>query len=513
MSSNELSDTINKTGTALESRFIKALSFRTVVPVALFAMIFVLSLRQATHLDPDLWWHIKAGEQIVLNQSVPHVDNFSYTKQGAEWVAHEWLSEVLIYELFRAFGLVGLTIVFSTMVTAVLFITYLRCHGRPYAASIATLLAASASSPLFGVRPQMITLLFAGIYIAVLEKYARKGYSKSLIWLIPMMLLWVNLHAGFALGLGLVGLYIVSLFLDGLVPRLRPLALVLLSCIAIVPINPNGFRMYSYPIETITSSSMAAFIEEWASPDFHKLMYLPLALLMLATFAVLTLSTNRAKKGELFLVLVTCFAAMRSVRHIPIFALVAAPVFANHLWDMVTNRGWDKWFTKPEKRLGAFNSAVNLLLLALPFILIVFRLWHFAAHERSYEEIRNPVAAVDFLQKERLPGPIYNRYGWGGYLIYRLYPDYRVYIDGRADVYGDDFFAQTMNVYDGLEDADRLLDNYHVNTVLIAPSVAMATLLRANVKWTIVYEDKQAVIFGRVSTLPSGSQAPFYLHQ
>jgi len=264
-----------------------------------------------------------------------------------------------------------------------------------------------------------------------------------------------------------------------------------------VPLNPNGFRMFWYPYETLTSSSMAAFIEEWASPDFHKLMFLPLAILLLTTFGALAISPKRARMSELFLVLITAFAALRSVRHIPIFALIAAPVLANHLWALASERGWDKLFTGEESRPTGIKLIINTILLLAPLLLGVSRVWHFATHEKAYEAIRNPVAAVDFLKSHQLPGPIYNRYGWGGYLIYRLYPEYRVYIDGRADVYGDVFFAEAMSAYDGLGNWKQSLDHYGVNTVLISPDVALASLLRSDGEWKIVYEDSKAIIFSR----------------
>ena len=263
------------------------------------------------------------------------------------------------------------------------------------------------------------------------------------------MLLWVNLHAGFALGLALIGLYIVRAVLDGEWNHVRPLLIVLVVCTAVVPLNPNGFRMFSYPYETLTSESMAAFIQEWASPDFHKVTYLPLAILLLSTFAAMALSPTRARLGEIFLVLVTALGALRSVRHIPIFSLFAAPVLAKHLWAIAKERGWDKSLTGAEARPTGIKLLINIVLLLAP--LAPRRVARLALRDApaKLHTLRNPVAAVEFLKSQRLPGPIYNRYGWGGYLIYQLYPEYRVYIDGRADVYGDDFFAEAMRTYDG----------------------------------------------------------------
>ena len=475
------------------------LTFRRVFPIVLFSMVFVLAVRQSVSIDPDLWWHLKAGQQIIDTRSIPHTDDFSFTKQGSEWVAHEWLSEVIMEGIYRLSGLVGLVTIFSLIVVIALWLTYRRCDGKPYAAGIAILLAAAASSPLFGIRPQMLTLLLASIYIVLLEQFDPKEQTRRLWWLVPLMLLWANLHAGFALGLALIGLYIVRAVVDGEWNCVRPLLIVLVVCTAVVPLNPNGFRMFSYPYETLTSTSMAAFIQEWHSPDFHQITYLPLAVLLLSTFAAMALSPARARPGEIFLVLITALGALRSARHIPIFSLFAAPVLAKHLWAIAKERGWDKLLTGAETRPTGIKLLINVVLLLAPLALGVSRIWHFAVHAREYEAIRNPVAAVEFLESRHLPGPIYNRYGWGGYLIYKLYPEYRVYIDGRADVYGDAFFTEAMQAYDGLANWREPLDRYGVQTIIIDPDVALSSLLRSDNQWSKVYEDGQAIIFRRTS--------------
>jgi len=211
----------------------------------------------------------------------------------------------------------------------------------------------------------------------------------------------------------------------------------------------------------------------------------------------MALSPTRARLGEIFLVLITALGALRSVRHIPIFALFAAPALAKHLWAIAKDRGWDKLLTGTETSPTGIKLLINVVLLIAPLALGASRVWHFATHQRYYETIRNPVAAVEFLKSQRLPGPIYNRYGWGGYLIYQLYPEYRVYIDGRADVYGDSFFAEAMRTYDGAGDWNNSLDSYGIRTVLISPDAPLASLLRNDGKWKVVYEDNDAIIFSR----------------
>ncbi len=182
------------------------LTFRHIFPLAFFLMIFALAVRQSAFIDPDLWWHLQTGQDIVASRAIPQTDIYSFTKAGSEWVTHEWLSEVVIYATYRISGWAGLLFVFSGFITAAFYLVYRRCTGKPYIAAFAILLAVAASSPLFGVRPQMITLLLASTFIALLTDYSNDGKSRRLYWMVPLMLLWVNLHAGFALGLGLIGL-------------------------------------------------------------------------------------------------------------------------------------------------------------------------------------------------------------------------------------------------------------------------------------------------------------------
>ena len=476
------------------------LSFRNIFPLVFFLMIFALAVRQSAFIDPDLWWHLQTGQDIVASRAIPQVDIYSFTKAGSEWVTHEWLSEVLIYGIFRFAGWAGLLVVFSGLIAAAFYLTYRRCVGKPYIASAVILLAVLASSPLFGVRPQMITLLLASIFITLLTQYSNGGRKGRLNWMAPLMLLWVNFHAGYALGLGLIVLYTISLAIDrkwDLIPRL---GILLIACTAVVPLNPNGFRMFTYPIETLRSPSMAAFIQEWASPDFHKAMFLPLALFLFLLLGALALSPKRARASEVFLVFVTGLAALRSARHIPIFALIAAPVLAEQIWAVMSARGWDIRLFAPEGSTPRPAVVFALLLLLAPAALDVALIKHFVSNQPAYEARNYPRAAVNFIDEKQLPGPIYNRYGWGGYLIRRLHGEYPVYIDGRADVYGDNFMYEAFNTHEGRNGWQGSLDRYSIRTVLIEPDVPLASLLRNDEQWQKVYEDHQAVIFTRSGT-------------
>jgi hypothetical protein len=285
-----------------------------------------------------------------------------------------------------------------------------------------------------------------------------------------------------------------------LLVRLRPLAFVFAACVAVVPLNPNGLRMFSYPFETLRSHAMHAYIEEWFTPNFHLIISQPFALLIFATFVVLAFSPKRARPSELLLLCVAAYAALRAWRNIPLFALVAIPLLAEHAWHLLTSCAWGRWLHAPEKREAGGKAwgqlALNvLLLICVPVGLCVANVAKVVAKQTTIEAETYPAAAVEFLRAHPQSGAIYNDYGWGGYLIWKLYPQREVYIDGRADVYGDAFMEETLATMAGERNWREPLERYGVRTAIIKPNAPLASLLRQDGMWRSVYEDRQAVIF------------------
>jgi len=489
--------------------------FRSSRRLLVFVFMLVIFAGAAQPItDPDFWWHLKTGQYIVETRSIPHTDIFSTLRFGSEWVTHEWLSEVFIYGVFRTLGYGGLIVVFSIVITAAFWIAYQRCRqlaGHPYVAGFALLLGAAATMPTWGVRPQMFSLLFASIFISFLDRYSRREAMPSIWWLAPVMILWVNLHAGFALGLVLIVLTIAGLLLDWLLlrkdsfadvlRRARPLCWLLIICVAAVCLNPNGARIYSYPFETLSSHAMMQYIQEWRSPDFHNPLFQALALLLLATFSALALSNKRPRPGQLLMLVVTAWATLQSGRNVAFFALVAMPLLAEHSWTFITNHRWGQWLIASEKRKpderSTLKIVLNVLLLVIVLTVVALGVVRAVAKQPVIEAQEFPAAAADFIRDQKPPQPIFNEYVWGGYLIWRLYPDYRVYIDGRADVYGDELMKEFLAVNDGKPAWREPLENHGIRTVLVKPDAALVSLLRQDGGWQNVFEDKQAVIFVR----------------
>ncbi|HEY1659038.1 MAG TPA: hypothetical protein VGG14_11875 [Candidatus Sulfotelmatobacter sp.] len=464
-------------------------SGRRVFQAILFLGLFTLAVRNVD--DPDVWWHLKTGEYIAAHKSVPRTDPFSSTRFGQPWVAHEWLTDLGLYELYRATGLAGPILLFAVMVTAALIVLYLRCGSAAYVAGAITLLGAFATRPVWGVRPQIISLLMTSFWLLILERSEKN--PELLWWTVPLTLLWVNLHAGFALGLAVYAVFILGALIEAGFSHnlhsglLHPAALVFGIDILIVPLNPNGLRMYSYPFETLRSSAMQNYIAEWASPNFHRAEYLPFLLLVLATFVALACSRASLRARDLLLLLASLFASLESIRLIPFFVLIAVPIISRRLptWPRSDSH------LRPAWPRTAINLAIILALAGFAAI----HSQQVIGGQPAIEAEVFPARAVAFLKLHPPEGRIFNHYNWGGYLIWKLHPPIQVFIDGRADLYGEQFFHDFADAYQLKDDWQQILHRWQVETVIVPSDSALALGLQEDHDWSIEYHDAQATIF------------------
>lgn len=487
------------------------LETRRVFVVILALGLFAMGARGVT--DPDVWWHLRMGQLIIQNHGVFHTDPYSFTRFGQAWVNHEWLSDVLIFGVYRLAGWGGLIVTFAGIIAVTLLLVFLRCPGHPFVAAVMTILGATASATTWGVRPQMFSLLLASVFLLIAERSDER--PNILWWTIPLMLLWVNLHAGYAMGIVLLALFLVGGVLDvafgfkewpRAAPRLRRLGLVLAACLAVVPLNPNGVRLYWYPLQTLHSLSMQSYIEEWFSPNFHELRYLPLLLMLLFLLVALTLSPRRLRPRETVLLLVTTWAALRSVRHIPIFVLVAVPLLSGLAQDWL-REGRATPLGLRRIQLTRRTMLLNAIVLAAFASFTVARVRSVVDQQAATEMQHFPATAAAFISTERPPGPMLNYDNWGGYFIWKLYPEYRVYVDGRADLYGDSFLDDFASSYYLSNHWSGPLRQWQVRTVVLPSDAPLVTGLRSTAGWRQIYADSQAVILTLTPAADQESQS------
>ncbi len=493
-------------------RILKLSADRFFGGILLFGLL-AMTARNA--VDPDLWWHLRTGQWIVETGHVPHTDPFSFTRAGHAWVSHEWLSEVVFYELWKHGGPAAL-IVFSAIVTTAGFmLLYLRClrwdkDGKKHWAAAATAFGALTAAPSWGVRPQMFTFTMASLLLWLIE--AGEDRPKLLLWIPPLFLLWLNLHAGFALGPALLLAYGIGLILESAMgsqpwsdtrPLFLRVGLLILACLALVPLNPSGAALYRYPFDTLRSAGMRSFIGEWFSPDFHQSLYQPFLLAWLLLLTVLASCWARIKGRVLIPLIMLSFAALDAVRHIPIFILVAIPVLAAAL--PMAGLSVARTDGRPSRFRPFFNLAVVVLMAGFAIVR-----WTSLAHNQNAREAEQyPQKAVAFLRANHEPGRIFVYYDWGGYAIWNLYPEYRVFLDGRADLYGDGLLHQFTTAMQLRKGWRGVLDGWNVETLLVPPSCALAQALLLDAHWKAVYSDSKAVIMVRTrSDLENPANSP-----
>jgi hypothetical protein len=460
----------------------------------------LLAMTARNAVDPDLWWHLSTGQWIVNTGHVPHTDPFSFTRAGHAWVSHEWLSEVVFYELWKFGGSAALIIFSAIVTTAGFMLLYLRCPGRRSWAAALTALGALAAAPSWGVRPQMFTFTLASLLLWLLKR--GEEHPKLLFWIPPLFLLWLNLHAGFALGPALLIAYSVGLIIETATgdtpwPEARPILLriflLVLACAVLVPINPSGTQLYRYPFDTLRSPAMRSVIGEWFSPDFHLSLYRPLLLTWLLLLTTLAWSRLVLKWRVLVPLLLTSFAALDAVRHIPIFVLVAIPVIAAALPAAAAATG----VSRSRPFVSRFRPVFNVAVIVLMALLAGVKWVTLTRNQSAREAELFPRSAVAFLLANSDPQRVFVYYDWGGYAIWKLYPQYRVFVDGRADLYGDDLLRQfetAVLLQAGWKD---VLDRWQVETVLVPPSCALAQALMLDPGWRSAYADSQSAVFLR----------------
>ena len=471
---------------------------KLILPLTTLA-IFTLALSPLT--DPDMFWHLPNGRLIWQTHAIPRHDPFSFTMSGKEWICHEWLTDLIMFALYNV-GETALIIWGAALVGAAFALTMARCRSSPYTAAFATLLAALASMPSCGARPQMVNLLLSSLTLTIME-------GNWPLWLLPLLTaLWANMHAGFPTGVAIVGAHVLGESIEAAGnteeerrERKRRLVHLILTAAAMIMaslINPYGPRLLLYPLQTLTSRAMREHIVEWFSPNFHEIAFQPLALLLLALIAALALSRRRPHATQIVLLLSTTYAALQSARHVPFLSIVAAPILARQIAEC--HRQWQTG--RPVGRLARpcpprLGRAISLIILLLAAAGCLMRICIVSQGNHTAQMERFPVQALSFMREKGLQGPLFNTYAWGGYLIWE---GEKVFIDGRADLYGDRFLNLYVDLIRGKIAPYSTFDRHDIRRVLVKSDSPLATILRLDPGWEGVYQDDLASIFVRLQS-------------
>jgi hypothetical protein len=473
----------------------------------LFLVLFAMAVR--TPADTDTWWHLGAGRAIVTTGRVPYADEFSFTVHGRPWTDVQWLAQVSMY-LARSLGSdVALAVLVAALVVLAFAFVYLQMDGGPFLRAFVIVLAATASSVIWSPRPQMLsfTLLAVTGYIVYLFKWRQVNR----LWvLIPIFVLWGNVHGGYALGLMLIGSTIVGEVLNRVTGRAAAPEIMTwheiglltgtgILCGLALMVNPYTFGTWTLPFHTVGIKTLQGFIQEWASPDFHQLYQQPVLWLLFALLAAAGFSKRRWDWSDLILVMVFGYSAFLAGRNIAALALVIAPVLTRQAQPIIEALAARiKLPASVRQDLSPALSGVLNWLIVILLALAALVKCSVALSPKMIDQAQRqvvPVRAVEWMRQNHLTGPLYNSYNWGGYLIWAL-PEEPVFVDGRTDVYNEFLleYVKVMYIRPGWQD---VLARYDVRMALIERDSFLATMLATQPDWRLAYSDDQAAIFVR----------------
>ena len=448
--------------------------------------------------DPDIWWHLRTGQWILAHGHVPVEDPFSIYGAGKPWIAYSWLFEILVYGLYRYFGLTGLVAFTVTMslVVALTIHLLLRRARLPFVAEVLLLAVIFASlKPLLSPRPWLFSILFTAIEL-ILIGILRRSWKQLPALLLPILfVLWANLHIQFVYGLAILTFLTFESIVNELpgsgLPRSHSQALsvthsVLLlgSCLLATLVNPYGYGIYLAIFEYVMQSGAFQNISELHPMFFRSLAdWLVLSLTLTGAFI---LGWNRRWNIFYLVLFVTaaCFA-FRARRDVWFVALVVAAIVS----EFATRENCSGYFEFTKERVAAVILSLVVSLYGLSHLRDV--------SENSLAEVvalHFPVKAVNFIRSSQLPGPLYNSLDWGGYLIWSL-PELPVAVDGRTNLHGDERIASSVATWEGRTAWEKNPELLRARLIIAQAGKPLTHLLRGSLRYRLVYEDSTAAVF------------------
>jgi hypothetical protein len=491
----------------------------------LFALTFTsLSLRLLG--DAGIGWHIRTGQQILLTHSIPRVDPFSSSMQSKPWFAWEWLYDVVAGQLDSTAGLNGVVWLTAVVIGTVFAWTFQLLIARGtnlLIALVLLLLAVSASMIHFLARPHVVNWLFTLAWFWILDATERDGCDghsqrrSRWLWALPvLMVVWVNVHGGFLLGFGLLGIYWLGAMwallttnqnrieesLEKIAAGKRAWSLIWVGVVSALAslLNPYGWKLHAHVYEYLSNRFLMDHIEEFQSPNFHGVAQKCFLLLLLITLGVLATRIRELRLSQLLTVLLAVYTGLYASRSIPVSSILLVIIVGPLLPGLSAD-----FF----RRMTSIESGLRGHVWPVAAVVATFFI---AAHggrvgssqlmDAHFDPVRMPVGAVDFLDQRGINVPIMTPDYWGGYIIYRLYPRAQVVVDDRHDFYGADFFKLYLRMIHVEYGWEEFLRRYKPQYVLLPRESSLANMLMKTAGWKVIHLDEVSITFARMAPTP-----------
>jgi hypothetical protein len=492
--------------------------------------------------DADIGWHIRNGELILRTHSITRADPFSSAMQGKPWYSWEWLYDVGIAAVHHWAGLNAVVFVSSIVIAftfALLFRLSLARGGNVIATLVFLVLTFAAAAIHLFARPHILSWLLLIVWFQILDSAQPErspsvitphtDKQKHLFWLPFLMLFWVNVHGEFLLGFVLLGIYLISgivqlFFASGasagergkILSWLQRLAVVTTISFLVTFINPYGYRLHLHIYNYLSNRWLIDNIQEFQSPNFHGWAQQSFVLLVLLAIATLAVAPKKLNLARILVLLFAVHSGFYAARNLPtscmLLTLILAPVLSQVVLvdgsyetsialklSALSNR-----FRSFAERMGALEFSLRWHLWPVIAVLCGAAL---CAHEgrfastqimqAHFDSSRFPVEASNFIADQKIAGPVFAPDAWGGYLIYRLAPDTRVFLDDRHDLYGEKFLQDYVKVVSVSPEWKTILDREQLHWVLTPVDSSLANILRQTPAWKLIHEDHTSLLFER----------------
>lgn len=488
-------------------------AIRRSIIVAVLYLLPAIWILQPVIIDPDIWWHLQAGRWMVDHGQLPDTDPFSAYGEGKPWVAYSWLFEIGMYGLVQLCGergillytLLGIWLVMASIHRIVgTRMSDFFVVGGLMTASILTL------SKMFTPRPWLLTIVFFALTLEVVLSL-REGKKSGWFWALPLVyILWANIHIQFIYGLGLLGLACIAPLIDriaqpytGTQPlmvwgeeRWKQLAAITVACAIATLVTPHHVRLYSIVVELAAQTGMWEYTQEMQALSFRSIA--DWAVLGLFALTLVHMGWRRSWSAfDMLLMAAAAFSAFRGQRDIWFLVLASLAVLAAHGQSRI----------KIPLPIVPRNGLLPIACMVVLGISIISVQRNFSEVEvRENTAKLYPIEAAALVEARQYEGPLYNHFNWGGYLIWRL-PQFKVSMDGRANVHGDERIKKALATWGGEPQWNEDPELERAGLVIANRSYPLTSILKLDPRFQVVHEDETAVVFIRTSLRSGQPQA------
>lgn len=475
--------------------------------VVYFPWVVVFTASLYPPADSDLGWHLKYGEYFFTHFQILRENIFSQMMQGYPWVNSSWAIDLFTYSVFRLSGFVGLSVMGAAVITSTIYLFSSLFKTGFWTKVLLLPLILYFESPLFEVsfRGQLLSLLFMAILFKILSLF-EKGKTNAVYLLVPLFILWSNLHGEFLFGLALLGIWLVT-FVGKIMYRnthgeknnIRKqivfVTVLFTACTIGTLFNPFGISIYQEAIKHF-AHPLQQFIVEWIPFDiFSQLWWKLVAWTVLFTISTLLLFHQKKLQNHMQYIVITailCFMSYSVRRYTWPMLLTSIPV-VYITFELIK----PKW-----KDLK--DTIASIVIISVYIYVILWKAPRESIYTMNWDRYcSNYVGcspkAVEYIIDQKPAGNLLTFYNWGGFMIWN-YPQLKPTIDGRMHLWQDESGYSAFRQYYPIEQNWVDVDQTQYDIVLITPRKPLYKRLIELVKtgkWKLAYQDSKSGVFIR----------------